>query len=244
VTPTPTPTPSATPTPPGLCEDPVFANPCIPGGAPRITACDVEWALSPVPPFNTAGIPKNSLVCYEGDPRCDSDPDLSNHSCTFQASLCINNSDPRYGTCLASDIASLEVKRPKPTSIDPADVAIVSQLEDQAAGTGPRQFGITVTRLGAVIRSGTPNSTKDLCSAPMAIALPLRHAANGLYYRARKTLRIRSMTSTPRVSSDSIRLQCRPSTCGDGIIQRDHEECDDGNRLNGDGCDQSCHIEH
>ncbi|MEZ4311367.1 MAG: DUF4215 domain-containing protein [Polyangiaceae bacterium] len=28
--------------------------------------------------------------------------------------------------------------------------------------------------------------------------------------------------------------------CGDGVLQPDHEECDDGNKVNGDGCDNDC----
>jgi fibro-slime domain-containing protein len=30
--------------------------------------------------------------------------------------------------------------------------------------------------------------------------------------------------------------------CGDGVVQKPHEDCDDGNRVNGDGCDNSCRI--
>ncbi len=33
------------------------------------------------------------------------------------------------------------------------------------------------------------------------------------------------------------------STCGDGAIQESCEQCDDGDGLNGDGCDSSCTIE-
>jgi cysteine-rich repeat protein len=34
------------------------------------------------------------------------------------------------------------------------------------------------------------------------------------------------------------RLRRRPR-CGDGIVQED-EDCDDGNRLDGDGCGSAC----
>ena len=30
-----------------------------------------------------------------------------------------------------------------------------------------------------------------------------------------------------------------PETCGDGVVDED-EECDDGNRVNGDGCRRNC----
>jgi len=40
-----------------------------------------------------------------------------------------------------------------------------------------------------------------------------------------------------------MRIQCFPSTCGNGIVEVDHETCDDSNRVNGDGCDQGCQLE-
>ena len=52
-----------------------------------------------------------------------------------------------------------------------------------------------------------------------------------------------SLTSQRGRDGDSLRFSCRPSTCGDRIVQVDHEDCDDGNRVNGDGCDQGCHHE-
>src|SRR5262249_2953299 len=55
--------------------------------------------------------------------------------------------------------------------------------------------------------------------------------------------RLTATSSLGKKDRDRVTLQCKPSTCGDGIIQADHETCDDGNRLNGDGCDQGCHIE-
>lgn len=36
---------------------------------------------------------------------------------------------------------------------------------------------------------------------------------------------------------------CLPSACGDGIQQGD-EQCDDGNRIAGDGCDAACQLEN
>lgn len=37
---------------------------------------------------------------------------------------------------------------------------------------------------------------------------------------------------------------CRYSDCGDGIVQeQEMEECDDGNRSDGDGCSKDCTLE-
>jgi cysteine-rich repeat protein len=38
------------------------------------------------------------------------------------------------------------------------------------------------------------------------------------------------------------RTDCRNPACGDGIADR-NEQCDDGNRVSGDGCDRQCRIE-
>ncbi|CEL97712.1 unnamed protein product [Vitrella brassicaformis CCMP3155] len=37
-------------------------------------------------------------------------------------------------------------------------------------------------------------------------------------------------------------LKC-PSTCGNGVLESPHEQCDDGNLLAADGCDDRCRIE-
>jgi cysteine-rich repeat protein len=34
-----------------------------------------------------------------------------------------------------------------------------------------------------------------------------------------------------------------PPVCGDGVINQPDEECDDGNTVSGDGCDDTCHLE-
>lgn len=59
-------------------------------------------------------------------------------------------------------------------------------------------------------------------------------------------------TTTYFVASASAsldELKCRPDClglqahCGDGIIQSDEEECDDGNNTDGDGCNAACETE-
>jgi cysteine-rich repeat protein len=30
--------------------------------------------------------------------------------------------------------------------------------------------------------------------------------------------------------------------CGDGVLQSEHEECDDGNTSNRDSCDNTCKV--
>src|SRR5690242_168214 len=64
-----------------LCTSVAPFNPCVPGGGPKATECNVEFAVTPVPPLTASKMPRNKLICYEGDPRCDADPDLGNGSC-------------------------------------------------------------------------------------------------------------------------------------------------------------------
>jgi len=240
VTPTVTATPSATATASPDCSSGPPINPCIPGAGASV-ACNVEWVLAPVPKLSRAGIPSNALVCYEGDPNCDFDTDST--SCTFHAALCINNSDRRKPLCRPNDLASFEVRLPNPTSLDPADTAIVSALES-AAGPGAGNFGVSVFRRTSLVSAGTRNTSLGQCSQRLDLRVPLKQHLNGTYTTGRRTIRIATKTSALRGSTDSLRLTCRPSTCGDGKIQTDHETCDDGNRLDGDGCDHTCHLEH
>jgi len=76
----------------------------------------------------------------------------------------------------------------------------------------------------------------------LSIEVPLRVRPNGRVKRGRKTLRVVSLALDGRRDADSLKLECRPSTCGNGIVES-HEDCDDGNRLNGDGCNQGCRFE-
>ncbi len=47
--------------------------------------------------------------------------------------------------------------------------------------------------------------------------------------------------TSPVRASYTIPVTILPGTCGDGVIQAT-EVCDDGNRTNGDGCDQNCTV--
>ncbi len=239
--PTATPTQSATLTPtPGLCTSAGGVNPCGRGGGPKNRDCYMEWAVTPVPVPDRGGFPKNKQVCYEGDPICDADANLGNNSCTFRAKLCINNHDPRLA-CTPAGLRTFEVKSPNPSHLrDSADSANLSALESQA---GASSLGVTVVRKLTQVYVGTTNLQGDACAATMDLQVPLRVSATGKASRSTRRLSIIGIAGDGTKDKDGLSLQCRPSTCGDGIIQADHETCDDGNRNNFDGCDQGCHIE-
>jgi cysteine-rich repeat protein len=220
------------------CTDPAPTNPCIPGGGLKSTDCRVEWLVTPPPAVNSKGVPKNTVVCYEGDPRCDLDPDLTNHSCTVPVALCINNTDPRFPTCTPSFIDTFEVIAPKATSADPADTANLAVLEAQLGSAG---FGTSLARHRRVVTLGTRNATPNMCGDPLGIVVPQR-SARGSFQSGTKTLTVQATATRSATDRDSLILQCRPSTCGNGIVDP-YEECDDGNRTAGDGCDPWCHLE-
>ena len=193
----------------------------------------------PVPDYSRS-IQRNRIICYEGDPRCDFDGSLSNNSCTFRTSICINNNDPRFPKCLPpTNIVNFEVKRPAPGGGDAADMANAATLEDQA-GNG---FGVTVVRKDTIVDPGSPNSTANQCSPLRDLIVPQKVTSTGGFTTGTKRIRIQSTNSSGKRDPDSLQLTCRVSTCGNAIIEVDHEQCDDGNRNNGDGCDQACQIE-
>lgn len=215
------------------------ANACIPGGGSPATDCALEWRVDAVPALDRRGVPRNRVVCFEGDLRCDLDPDLDNASCSVAAALCINNHDPRLA-CVPSGIVALELKRPNPLRPrDAADAAAVQALE----GAASSDFGVSVLRRGAVAFPGTTSSEPDLCSAPFTLPVPLKVSRTGRKSKARRTFAVQVATSSGALDRDTVSIECRPSTCGNGRIESDHEQCDDGNRTNGDGCDQGCQNE-
>ena len=239
-TPTHTGSPTATPTP-GFCTGGLATNPCVAGGGPKSTDCFVEWAPTPVPPRARSGFPKTKLICYEGDRRCDADPDLANKQCTVVTRLCINNADARLPQCVASDVESVQVLSPNPLRLrDAADTANLNTLEFNLGLGG---LGLNVWRPNAPIFIGAVNSQPNACTGLLTLDVPLKVSSSGTVRKQTKKFRIKVTTSTGRIDRDVLSVQCRPSTCGDGVVQADHESCDDGNRTNGDGCDQGCQIE-
>ncbi len=234
-----TPTPTVTPTPTIECTDPTPGNPCIPGGGTKKSDCSMEWIVTPMPTLTRGGVPKNRSICYEGDRLCDVDADLGNHRCAFSPKLCLNNADPRQTGCVPSDVATFEVKAPKSTSADTNDVANLGALEGLA---GPGGFGLTVQRKKTPIAAGTANATPNACASPVALVAPLHVSTGGALKKHTTSIKIAGTTSSGTTDTDTLKLECRPSTCGDGIVDMDHEECDDGNRSNGDGCDQGCRV--
>ncbi len=196
--------------------------------------------MSPAPPLTGKGMPKNKYVCYEGDLRCDIDGTPDNNSCTVAANFCINNEDSRFPDCLVTAIDAFQVKKPSSTSLDPVDNTNLLALESAAGGGG---MGVSILRQNLPFASGARNLNHNMCTGTVPILVPLKVTPTGKRLTGRRSLKIQVTAGTGFIDTDSVKIQCKPSTCGNGITEVDHEACDDGNRINGDGCDQGCQIE-
>lgn len=235
--PVPTPTPTS---PPGPCSLPSTTNSCIPGGGKRTSNCMFEWLPSAAVPRDFSGQPRNRIVCYEGDPRCDADPDLGNAVCMVAVQACINNRDPRLPECAPTNVVAARVRQPNPHHLrDASDARNLDQIEYHLGLGG---LGLTVWRTNAPAFLGTANPLPDVCSPAFLVEVPLRNSSKGLK-RTRKRFDVKVFNSFGDTDRNLLEIECRPSTCGDGVVQPDHETCDDGNRINGDGCDQACQRE-
>lgn len=238
------------------CTSPGTDNPCAPGdGSGAKSECRVEMIFNPMPkrlrngqpiPDTRRGIQRGRIICYEGDPRCDFDPDLGNGSCTFRVEMCINNQDPRLDKCDASlGLGGFELLRPRADADknDAADNA--NLLAVRSLFTGPDSFGVPVLVNGAVVTPGAPNPALNQCKGPIELVVPQRRNGDNDFVTGTKRIRMATIDagSRPRKDVDSLLLLCRPSTCGNGVVDIFWETCDDGNRTNGDGCNQGCQIE-
>ena len=155
-----------------------------------------------------------------------------------RATACLNNTDVRLPTCTLSTLSTFEVKKPSPAHLTTtADSANLAVLE----GLGSGGFGVTVVRRTGVVFSGNPNSTADLCENFFNLVVPLKVTSTGPKPKT-GVFRLRGTSSNDIADTDALRLECRPSTCGNHVVEP-WEQCDDGNRINGDGCNQGCQSE-
>ncbi|MFN8599385.1 MAG: DUF4215 domain-containing protein [Candidatus Binatia bacterium] len=214
-------------------------NECIPGGATSRLDCLQEWLSLPDTARNYKGVPKPKIVCYEGDPNCDSDPDLNNGLCTFRTQICINNTDPRLPNCVPSDVTTFEFDQRDRNANDPADTANKDNIEWELGSGG---LGPYIVQDQQLVYAGVVNDTPNLCSGEIQLFVPMTQRPDGSYKKARRRFRVRASSSDGRVDVDTFTYWCLPSRCGDGYLEPKKEQCDDGNRDNDDGCDQGCYI--
>lgn len=183
------------------------------------------------------GVPTSKLLCDEGDPRCDLGSPADDGLCAFSLRLCLNQADARLPECVPAGIEAIEIRRPSPQSSEPGDLANLAALEQAAAA-----FGVAIYRGGQPYAGGSVNSTPNLCGEPVRLEVPLRQLAGGRSAPGRRLFQLMAYTSSGQIDIDRLALACRPTRCGNGRLDR-REECDDGNRIDGDGCDRGCRRE-
>lgn len=136
---------------PGLCS----------AGAGKTGACALEWQVDPNL-TQKKGIATGKVSCTDGLPFCDADGS-EDGTCTFHVAACMNNSDPRLGSCALQPIQAVEIRTPGLG--DPLVPALLSGLST-ADGAAPG------TVSGARVDFGVPASTADSCTGYLDFKVP------------------------------------------------------------------------
>ena len=177
------------------CTGDAAGNGCISGGG-SIADCLLETRISPLPPD-----PRGRTVrCRDGDAACDADG-ASDGACTFGLSLCINNQDPRLDRCSPSDVQRLEITAPRKTSRKDLERNVHALLRDAFGPNGD---------LGLSERSVLANVSRDYCTTPIDVTVPLTVSATGSVRATRLRLGFKARSSDRRSDSDVVAVQCLP----------------------------------
>jgi hypothetical protein len=181
----------------------------IPGKGPRQTDCFLEWrVVNPGSPVRN-GKPPTKQKCADNDPTCDSDGGGASGTagaCTFRVHLCFNREDARLKGCRPGSIAAFASRRPSSASGDPIDQGNATALLDAAAALG------TATREGDVVSFEPALGSRDVCSGPASIVVPLRPGAGGRFRPGRRVIRATATESGGRSDQDKLKLFCLPGS--------------------------------
>jgi cysteine-rich repeat protein len=192
--------------------------------------CWIEWAIQHAP---ISGLPPSSITCIDGD-TCDADG-ADDGVCTFQASACLNVTDPRLPLCHPTSVETIKARRPS-----------AARPSDQVESDNAQIFVGALDTLGPTVKSGdtvlhtrSPDSRADHCTAPFNLRVPHAPGSTG-----RRSLSAGVIDPLGDRTSNRITLSCLPNNavCGNGVVEAG-EQCDDGNTTCGDGCSSNCKIE-
>ena len=207
---------------------------CLPGGKPSKKQCLSEFLVSPaLPPFKH---PPSTITCRDGD-SCDLDGDATNHSCTFGLAVCLNNHDPGLVKCVPSDVATVELLKPRTDSVHntPDDTANATALLNTVAGIDGSGaiLGICINqpvsafcttntdcdspgkhdgRCYQFVRFTPAMGTADRCSLPAHVIVPLTLTKSGTFKSVSTPIRLRTSTSDHTTNTDSVHLRCIPAS--------------------------------
>ena len=215
---------------------------CVPGRGKPATECYHEFMVitDPPPAENPkTNLPNFRINCQNGNSSCDFDNDATDDHCTFNVRVCFNNSDPRFPLCSPRDVATFDLKKPRPGAVhnDVFDTANVSEFERVVSGgtcdndstrsclsaadctgggscTDPPIVGAEFVHGRNTLIAGSPSGILDNCSDIMELKVPLRLTGVG-YKKKTKVFRVKTRTSPPpnsgEVDTDVLKLTCVPA---------------------------------
>ena len=155
---------------------------CIPALGTARRRCALEWRTM-APPLYGHGLPASVVHCADGDASCDVDRLAG--QCTFRVLVCIDNRDPRFPSCAATETGSVDVVS-----------AEARRGADRVSATNSAALSDALDRL-----TGVP----DECTAPVALVVPTRGKRAG-----GRVFALRAHTQAGTVQS-KLRLVCDPS---------------------------------
>ena len=180
----------------------------IPGKGPRQTDCFLEWSV--INPSATVrnGRPSTKQKCVDNDPTCDFDGGGvdGTGSCTFGVRLCFNRDDSRLKGCRPGSIAAFGPRRPSSGSADPIDQGNATALLDAALSLG------TWTREGDLVSFEPDLGSRDVCSDPAEVVVPLRVRGAGRLRPGKRLIRAAATESGGRRDQDKLKLLCLPGS--------------------------------
>ena len=164
------------------------------GGGPLATDCFAEWRVD-----NAANQPREAKTgginrlqrCVDNDARCDFDGGVPG-GCTFHVAVCANNTNVE--ACPAPDrLLRWELRKPsaKLAITRPALAAVRAAFDAVPA---------------VIVGPGTP----EVCSADVAVTVPLRGAADA-YHPGKLGLAGLAELYDGRTDKDTLKLICLPA---------------------------------
>jgi hypothetical protein len=181
---------------------------CVPGKGSPSTDCYAEWYVdtNPSPSINPhTNVPDYRISCQNGNAGCDFDNDGTDDHCTFHVRVCINNHDPRLGSCTPAPIASYELKSPRPgkANNDAFDNHNVYEFEKAMSGKNCSNDSMRSCLVDAdCLLSGT-------CTGNAARDLLAEKVIGVAFIQGRTTLQAGSVNSASDDCSNVMESRCR-----------------------------------
>jgi hypothetical protein len=180
----------------------------IPGSRGDTVTCAVEWTVANASnerDRDRKRFKNRQQTCTDGVPACDYDGSADGQ-CSFRTSLCLNNDDSRFPYCAAGDIASFELKKPRPDSSRPWEAAAAAVVLDTVRSLAPG--GVTTGGRHQNLLTLDPAVTeRDRCSAAFDLLVPLRSSTR----KGRLNLRSKAGGAAyHKHDNDRLALTCEP----------------------------------